>query len=168
MAKPRLSADAIVNAAQIYRIYFHGPAYQVLQRAWWDGKRIIGQMSAHLPVNHHPPHQPTLMSPRVIELCFQTAGIWEMGATSRMGLPMQVKQVSWRREPEKAEGYLYALVTPNPEAGTFDADVVDEHGHLYLRLEGYRTAALPTGIDAESLKPLQAVVTAEAVDAAND
>ena len=81
---------------------------------------------------------------------------------------MQVKRVSWRREPEKAEGRLFALVTPKPEDGTFDADVVDERGNLYLRLEGYRTATLPAGIDAESLKPLQAVVTPETADAAND
>jgi acyl transferase domain-containing protein/NAD(P)-dependent dehydrogenase (short-subunit alcohol dehydrogenase family) len=166
--EPRLTADAIVSAAQIYRIYFHGPAYQVLQRAWWDGKRVIGEMSADLPVDHTPPQQPTLMAPRLIELCFQTAGIWEMGATSRMGLPMQVKQVSWRREPETAEGRLYALVTPNPEQGTFDAEVVDEDGNLYVRLDGYRTATLPAGIDAEALKPLQAVVTRETADAAND
>jgi acyl transferase domain-containing protein/NAD(P)-dependent dehydrogenase (short-subunit alcohol dehydrogenase family) len=166
--KPRLSADAIVEAAQIYRIYFHGPAYQVLERAWWDGKRVIGEMSAHLPVNHQPPEQPTLMAPRLIELCFQTAGIWEMGTTSRLGLPMQVRQVSWSREPEKADGLLYALVTPNPEQGTFDAEVVDERGNVYVRVDGYRTAALSAAIDAESLKPLQAVVAGETADAAND
>ena len=32
------SSDSIIDAAEIYRIYFHGPAYQVLERAWWDGK----------------------------------------------------------------------------------------------------------------------------------
>ena len=77
----------MVEAAQIYRIYFHGPAYQVLERAWWDGEHIIGEMAEKLPDNHQPPEQPTLMLPRLIELCFQTAGIWEMGTTSRMGLP---------------------------------------------------------------------------------
>jgi hypothetical protein len=161
VAQPLLSAEAIVDAAQIYRIYFHGPAYQVLERAWWDGKRIIGEMAADLPVDHQPSEQPTLMAPRLIELCFQTAGIWEMGATSRMGLPMQVKQVAWSREPDLAKGRLYALVTPNPEQGTFDAEVVDTKGNLYVRVDGYRTATLPTGIDAESLKPLQAALSSE-------
>ena len=32
----------IIEAADIYRLYFHGPAYQVLERAWWDGKRMSG------------------------------------------------------------------------------------------------------------------------------
>ncbi len=33
----RLSSEGIVDAASIYRIYFHGPAYQVLDCAWRDG-----------------------------------------------------------------------------------------------------------------------------------
>ena len=104
VATPHLSADAIVDAAQIYRIYFHGPAYQVLERAWWDGTRIIGEMAADLPANHEPPEQPTLMAPRLIELCFQTAGIWEMGTTSRMGLPMHINTCASSREPQLAAG----------------------------------------------------------------
>ena len=39
---PQMSADSIIEAADIYRVYFHGPAYQVLERAWWDGKRMVG------------------------------------------------------------------------------------------------------------------------------
>ena len=55
---------------------------------------MIGELASDLPVNHQPSDLPTLMSPRLIELCFQTAGLWEMGAHSRMGLPQQVDQVS--------------------------------------------------------------------------
>src|SRR5205085_2483747 len=108
-----------VKAAQIYRVYFHGPAYQVLARAWWDGTRMIGEMAARLPGNHQPSDRPTLMAPRLIELCFQTAGLWEMGAAGVMGLPQRVQKVLWSREPKLAEGNLYALVTPHPEHGTF-------------------------------------------------
>ena len=39
----------IIEAADIYRLYFHGPAYQVLERAWWDGNRIVGLMAKDLP-----------------------------------------------------------------------------------------------------------------------
>ena len=160
-AAPRLSAEAIIGAAQIYRIYFHGPAYQVVERAWWDGQRMIGEMSAALPNNHQPADQPTLMSPRLIELCFQTAGLWEINSQSRMGLPLHVHQVSWLRAPQSAEGRLYAMVTPHPEQGSFDAEVVDATGNRYLRLGGYRTVAVPDGLDAESLKALQAVLSTE-------
>ena len=168
VALPRLSAEAIVDAAHIYRIYFHGPAYQVLERAWWDGKHIVGEMAGGLPDNHRPPSQPTLMAPRLIELCFQTAGVWEMGATSHMGLPSHIHQVSSSTGSAKSESRMYALVTPHPEQGIFDAEVVDAEGNVYIRLNGYSTATLPTGLDAESLKPLQAVLSSETAVASAD
>ena len=84
----------IIEAADIYRLYFHGPAYQVVERAWWDGHRMVGLMARGLPANHLPSELPTLMAPRLIELCFQTAGLWEMGAQGRMGLPLHIDRVS--------------------------------------------------------------------------
>jgi hypothetical protein len=160
---PKLSAEAIVQAAQIYRIYFHGPAYQVLDRAWWDGTRMIGEMATGLPGNHKPADLPTLMAPRLIELCFQTAGIWEMGTSSRMGLPQHLQEVTWLRAPQLAEGRLYAVVTPHPEQGTFDAEVLDAAGNCYVRVGGYRTVALPNGLDSESLKIMRSAVLQEPV-----
>ena len=160
---PLPSTEAIVQAAQIYRIYFHGPAYQVLERAWWDGTRMIGQMAAGLPGNHQPSDRPTLMAPRLIELCFQTAGLWEIGEHSRMGLPHHVHNVSWLRAPQSAVGPLYAMVTPHPEQDSFDAEVVDTAGNRYVRLGGYSTAALPDGLDAESAKAMHILVSPEAV-----
>jgi hypothetical protein len=158
-----LSAEAIVQAAQIYCIYFHGPAYQVLDRAWWDGTRMIGEMATGLPGNHKPADLPTLMAPRLIELCFQTAGIWEMGTSSRMGLPQYLQEVMWLRPPQSAEGRLYAVVTPHPEQGTFDAEVVDSAGNCYVRIGGYRTVALPDGLDTELLKTMRSVVVQEPI-----
>ena len=70
-------------------MYFHGPAYQVLKRAWWDENGAVGEMAAGLPDNHHPSDQPLAMAPRLVELCFQTAGLWEMavpGSTSASAL----------------------------------------------------------------------------------
>ena len=65
---------AMVEAADIYRVFFHGPAYQVLERAWLNDHRTVGQFSGTLPINHYPPDQPLAMAPRLIELCFQAAG----------------------------------------------------------------------------------------------
>jgi NAD(P)-dependent dehydrogenase (short-subunit alcohol dehydrogenase family)/acyl carrier protein len=152
------SSDSIIEAAEIYRVYFHGPAYQVLERAWWDGKRMIGLMAAGLPSNHQPSDQPTLMAPRLIELCFQTAGLWEMTVQNRFGLPQDIHQVSLLRAPALAESQLYAVVTPNPDQGSFDAEVVDTKGNCYVQLSGYRTAAMPNSLDAEPLKVLHTVM----------
>jgi hypothetical protein len=147
----------VTEAADIYRIYFHGPAYQVLQRAWREGDHLIGHFTENLPSNHYPIDQPVLMAPRLIELCFQTAGLWEMSSQGRMGLPQYIQHVCVRRSPQAAEGGLYAVVTPNPEQGSFDAQVVDARGKRYLQLIGYRTVALPDKVDTEPLKALQAV-----------
>jgi hypothetical protein len=167
MIGPALGATgrSVIEAADIYRVYFHGPAYRVVERAWRDGDRIIGQMAQGLPCHHHPSEQPMLMAPRLIELCFQTAGLWEMSAQGRMGLPRQVYQVCSSSAPHLAEGPLYAVVTPYLDREGFDAEVVDATGTRYVRLSGYRTAALPNGVDTELLKALQAVMSPEAVTA---
>jgi acyl transferase domain-containing protein/NAD(P)-dependent dehydrogenase (short-subunit alcohol dehydrogenase family)/acyl carrier protein len=152
---PCLTADAIVSAAQIYRIYFHGPAYRVMERAWWDGERIIGEMSQSLPENHQPSDKPTLIWPRLIELCFQTAGLWQMASEGTMGLPWKLGHVSTPGATKPNGEKIYAMVKPHPEPGSFDAEVVDSSGKSYLRLRGYRTIALPHKLPTEPLKNLQ-------------
>src|SRR5207244_6113913 len=67
-------AGNVIEAAEIYRLYFHGPAYQVVERAWWDGHHVIGLFAKDLPANHRPPERTTIVAPRLIELCFQTSG----------------------------------------------------------------------------------------------
>jgi hypothetical protein len=151
---PGSQVEPLIEAADVYRLYFHGPAYQVIEKAWWDGRRMIGLLAKDLPDNHHPSNLPTLMAPRLIELCFQTAGLWEMGAQARMGLPQHLDQVSSWPMFELPEARLYALVTPGPE-GTFDAEVVDAKGNLYVRLGGYRTIAMPGAVNADHVKVLQ-------------
>ena len=107
------------------------------------------------------------MAPRLIELCFQTAGVWEMGAQGRMGLPQHIDRVSslLLPAPESADTRLYAVVTPDPVRGNFDAEVVDTKGNRYLHLSGYRTVAVPNAVDAERLKALQAAMSLDAVAA---
>ena len=151
----------IVEAADIYRLYFHGPAYQVVEKAWWDGKRVIGQLANHLPANHHPAELSTAIAPRLIELCFQTAGVWELGVQGRMGLPRQVHEVSLYKTPAPNDGRLFAVVTPDEVHGTFDAEVLDARGNCYLRLTGYQTVALPNAVNAAALKALQEMMSGD-------
>jgi hypothetical protein len=147
---------ASFKAADIYRIYFHGPAYRVLSRAWQDGKCIVGELAKNLPEDHHPSGRPTLLAPRLIELCFQTAGLWEINKESRMGLPRHVGRVCWWRNPELVTGSLFAVVTPHPERASFDAEVVDAKGNLYLQVVDYTTVALAERVDGELLAALRA------------
>ena len=83
-----------------------------------------------------------------------------------MGLPQHIDRVSVLRVPDLAESRLYAVVTPDPARGSFNAEVVDTSGNCYVQLSGYRTVALPNAIDVERLKTLQALMSAEVVTAA--
>ena len=158
---PILREGAVIERADIYRVYFHGPAYQVVQRAWLDGNCIVGEFAEHLPHNHEPSEQATLMVPRLIELCFQTAGLWELGVQGRFGLPHYIREVClWNAPPTDK---LYAVVTADPEHGSFDAEVLDAAGVQYLRLTGYRTIALSQAVDPEALKALQHALSLQPV-----
>jgi hypothetical protein len=147
--------DSGVGPAAVYSVYFHGPAYQVLERAWSDDGHIIGRLASELPADHEPTGQPTELSPRLIELCFQTAGIWEIGTTGRMALPMHIDRVTRFQDTEKASR-LWAVVTPRN--GGVDADVIDQAGRVQMRLEGYRTSQVPGELDAEAVAPIRSAI----------
>ncbi|MGI9100891.1 MAG: SDR family NAD(P)-dependent oxidoreductase [Terriglobales bacterium] len=146
---------AVMSAADIYHVFFHGPSFQVVERAWRDGERMIGQFAKDLPPDHQPANVPLLMMPRLIELCFQTAGLWEIVEHHRFGLPLHLDQVCIGRMPDVASGTLYAVVTPK-EQGSFNAEVVDAAGNCYVRVGGYRTVALPGSV-VEPVKTMQVV-----------
>ncbi|HEX6383744.1 MAG TPA: SDR family NAD(P)-dependent oxidoreductase, partial [Anaerolineae bacterium] len=137
-----------VNAEDIYRIYFHGPAYQVLEWVQVDGDQGIGLMAENLPPNTDPADAASLIAPRLIELCFQTAGIWEMKNKGVLALPLAIQSVTAYRQAEAADGKrLYALVKAVNDGQRFNAQVVDEIGNVYVALSGYRTVQLPGKIE---------------------
>jgi hypothetical protein len=154
-----LPRGSVIEAKDIYRVYFHGPAYQVLKRAWWDENGAIGEMAAGLASNHYPSDQPLAIGPRLIELCFQTAGIGEIAVQHLMGLPRYVDRVSLYRAPEATAGPLFSVVTVNAEVGSFDADVVDGAGTKYLHVSGYRTVVF-RDVDAQVFPAAEGVMMA--------
>jgi malonyl CoA-acyl carrier protein transacylase len=138
----------VIDKPDIYRVYFHGPAYQVLERAQVDGDRAIGLMAEGLPPNTTPDGVESLVAPRLVELCFQTAGLWEMAKQGVMALPLAIGSVTAYRQPEAAAGRrLYALVNAIDSGAAFDAQVVDEAGDVYVDLRGYRTVQLPGNVN---------------------
>jgi acyl transferase domain-containing protein/acyl carrier protein len=157
VAAPAPPAGATVEREQLYRIYFHGPAYKVVERAWRDGDHTVGLLPAELPPNHEPATAPLVMAPRLVELCFQAAGVHQLGTSGQMALPERVGRIAVLRDPQAAGGRLLAVVTTHAD-GTADADVVDEAGQVYVRVDGYGTVALPVGPEAELLQPLEAAM----------
>jgi NAD(P)-dependent dehydrogenase (short-subunit alcohol dehydrogenase family) len=151
---PAERPEAAVDRDAVYRVYFHGPAYQVLERAWREDGHVIGALSRDLPPQHEPAERETEFVPRLIELCFQTAGVWELGTAGRMALPTHVDRVT-RFAGADEPGRLWAVVTPRAGGDGADADVIDEAGRVRVRLEGYRTIELPGGVEPDALAPIR-------------
>ncbi len=147
--EPGIGHDAV------YGVYFHGPAYQVLEQAWRDNGHVVGRFADELPANHEPATQPTEISPRLIELCFQTAGVWELASEGRMALPTHVDRVV-RYASAKKPSRQWAVVTQRD--GATDAEIVDEGGRVRVRLEGYRTIGLPGDLATDVLAPIRSAL----------
>jgi NADP-dependent 3-hydroxy acid dehydrogenase YdfG len=157
-AAPDEAGEAVGRDA-VYKVYFHGPAYQVLDRAWRENGHTVGALADDLPADHEPAERDTEFVPRLIELCFQTAGVLELGTAGRLALPAHVDRVvRYARADEP--GKLFAMVTGRPDGDGVDAEVVDSTGRVRVRLEGYRTVELPGGVDEDVLAPIRAAMEA--------
>ena len=91
------------------------------------------------------------MAPRLIESCFQTAGIWEMGTTGRMGLARAHRPGHDLPSRGPINGDRLFVVAM-PRNGGYDAEIVDAQGLVCVSLRGYRTAELPAPVDAEAAR----------------
>ncbi len=142
-----------IKAGDIYQVYFHGPAYQVLEKVQLSDDRAVGWMAESLPPNTQPAEAADLISPRLIELCLQTAGVWEMKTKGVLALPTAIGKVTSYRTMDGIEGNgtnrLRALVQSLEGGDRFDAQVVDGSGNVYLALTGYRTVQLPNSIQVQ-------------------
>ena len=154
-ALPEQSGNPAVSAAELYQIYFHGPAYQVLSAVYQAGDEVIGAMAVELPDGHASADSELIARPRLVELCFQTAGAWEIGTTGQMGLPHRIDRVRFFSTGQTPTGDWYALARPVGDGEQFDAVVVDGTGQIYVSLEGYRSISFPGGIDEKLLLPLK-------------
>jgi hypothetical protein len=132
------------SAEAIYKVFFHGPAYQVMEQATVAGDLAVARMAADLGPNTDPANAASVMAPRLIELCFQTAAWWSIQRKGNMALPAGYDAVTTFRQPREANGQrLYATVTAIDNGDRYDAQVVDEAGNVYVKLTGYRTVEMP-------------------------
>ncbi len=143
----------LLGPDEVYRLFFHGPAYQVVGSAWRHDDGAAAALRRDLPPGTDAP---TLIGPRLIELCFQTAGLWEAGHEGRLALPLHVDAVRLGADPsERPE--LVATAQPAP-AGGFTCAVRDGSGAVVVEVEGYRTVALPDPLSDEVMAPIGAIL----------
>jgi acyl transferase domain-containing protein/acyl carrier protein len=156
---PTKRPDVTVAHDDIYRVFFHGAAYQVMGEGWQYDGGAVGRFAAGLPAGHVPQTDPTATEPRLAELCFQTAGMWEIGQTGQMALPSRADLIVTVGRPGSLEpaAPLFAVVHP-ATGGGFDCRVVDSNGDVLVRMDGYRTAPVPGLLADDQLGPIRAAM----------
>ncbi|MGB9222999.1 polyketide synthase dehydratase domain-containing protein, partial [Mycobacterium sp.] len=144
---------AALSPEQVYRLYFHGPAYQVVGSAWRRGDGAAARFAGELPPQTR---EPVLIGPRLVELCFQTVGLLQAGTEGVLALPLHVDAVRLNGEPTEQAG-LVASARPDGHGG-FDCTVYDDGGRLVLRVDGYRTVPLPDPPGPDVVAPIRSVM----------
>jgi hypothetical protein len=98
----------------------------------------------------------------LIELCFQTAGLWQAGSDNIMALPHAIDSLKlYKQEFHGSE--VYAEVRPHRCEDTMccDARVVDNDGNVYLEIKNYRTVPLPYTVEADLIEPFKVLVNGD-------
>ena len=149
---PTQEAAVSVGHADIYRLFPHGPAYQVLEKAWRRDGDAVGLLADPLPPDHSPGGGGTTTEPRLVELCFQTVGLWDLGQAGQLALPGHANLIRTLHKPQ-GDGPLFALVHPAGD-GSFDCRVVDPAGDVLVRIDGYRSTPLPGAIADDIRNPI--------------
>jgi hypothetical protein len=145
-----------LSAEEVYRLYFHGPSFQVIEGVQRKDGKLIGKWRKDLPpVADSMTEWATL--PMLVELCLQTAGVWEIGKTGVLALPRSIERLDIYRTSIPRQSSLFAEVEPvqiGDHPMRFDARVVDGKGKVYLELKGYQTEPLPYPVEPELLSTL--------------
>jgi Polyketide synthase dehydratase/KR domain/Beta-ketoacyl synthase, N-terminal domain/Phosphopantetheine attachment site len=157
-AAPGSRSAAAVRHDDVYRVFFHGPAYQVVDEAWHRDGAAVTRLARHLPDACAPATGPTTTEPRLAEACFQTAGLWEIGQAGHLALPAHVDQISMLHRP-RPDSELFALAH-RVEDGSFDCQVVDSDGDVVVRVRGYRTIGFHSALPPELQQPIHAAMSA--------
>ena len=98
---------------------------------------------------------PLAVSPRFVELCFQTASLSGLALQSRLGLPHAFRELKFASLPDSAaDKAYYAAVASNPD-GSYDVKMVDSQGNFHMTLLGYQTMNLPDPIQKDLVEPMQ-------------
>ena len=156
---PRMNGKPRVSAEDIYDLYFHGPAFQVLQNVQQQGEYVLGQCQFG-SLSEVDRLLNAASQPLLVESCFQTAGVWEIGHDGRFSLPQSIGKLSLY--PINKNGHqVYTFVRPRHNGNgqvTFDAWVVDDHDQVYLEIQDYQTSPLVAGLEEASVKPFRAII----------
>jgi hypothetical protein len=141
-----------VDRSEIYRLFFHGPAFQVVAEAEWCDGILIARLNTPLPP-WHLDGRPTLTAPRLLEFALQSAGLLALAERPVMAIPRYIARVD-RYPPidEKPPRALFAAAAREEDG--IGIEVYDIEGRIHLRVAGYLTAALPYPVERDRMDTL--------------
>jgi malonyl CoA-acyl carrier protein transacylase len=122
---PAFFPDEPISRGDIYRRFFHGPAFQVLRGA--DAVARDG-LAATARVEHSYIAQGLLTSPLALEAAFQAAGLHAMVTDGSMSLPASCEAVWVARRVRDGEDL--AVTCQLRADGAYDVDLDGEDGRL--------------------------------------
>jgi hypothetical protein len=149
---PCMDSATAATQGDVYRVFFHGPAYQVIDQAWHSGRTAVASLAQGLPAGHLPETDHTTTEPRLAEACFQTAGLWQVGQAGHLALPAHADFVSLLHRP-RPDVPLFAIARSAGDGG-FDCRVVDADGDVVVRIDGYRTIGLDSPMPNDLRQPI--------------
>ena len=101
-------------------------------------------MAHDLGPNTEPANAESVMAPRLVELCFQAAALWNTKVKNAMAFPLGFEAVTAYRQPEEAEGRrLYCVCKTDNDGESFDAQVVGRSRQCLRGPKSYLTVARP-------------------------
>ncbi len=144
-----------LDADEIYRLFFHGPAFQILNGAGANEDGVVASLNTDL-LHELAEENKYLITPMLIESCFQAVGLYEAGLSGRIALPASVGTVTVYEHTINGLP-LYSEITPHDtgdEVG-YSARVIDAEGNLYVEIDDYRTVKQALGAEEAILKPIR-------------
>ena len=139
-------------------MFFHGPAFQILSGAGANEEGVVATLNTAL-LHNLAEENTYLVTPMLIESCFQTVGLYEAGLSGRIALPASVGAVTVYENTINGLP-LYSEITPQirgDEVG-YSARVVDAEGNLYVEIDDYRTVKQAVDAEESVLAPIRNMV----------
>ncbi len=133
-----IKENLVIPKEKIYEVFFHGPSFQVL-----DG--IINLGANSISAVYNEPNEPLFpdknasvhLAPRLIEACFQTAGMYDLLINKTMSLPNGITKIQLYQGFENAK-YIHATQTRSKNnISHYNVFALDKDLNVVLELINY-------------------------------
>jgi hypothetical protein len=166
VTRPLPEVGPVVDGAQVYQLFFHGPSFQVIGAARYHDGTMLCRLNRNLPTAHRAAGTVSQMAPRLIEFALQSAGLLEIATTGRMKIPHAIGSIE-RHLPIDVDspGTLFARASyGSSDELHIDVEILDTSGRVALSVEEYRTVVLPFDVSAHGVTALRAQLRGASID----